>query len=104
MKDLIVQEFAALGFSVIHWNDKPNENGVDCWVKKPHQRPLAVEIKKARRLKLKQVQVDPISKQRQQDDLIAVICNSEYVLIEPMSDYLKCCSKRGTRNLTLMLK
>lgn len=95
-------EFAILGFKVIHVPQSKETNGPDLWVQKHNSRPLSVEIKKARGQKNGCFQVDPISGPRKLDDLICIECNSEYVLIEPMADHLKCCSPKGTRNLTLL--
>jgi len=102
VRDLVTREFAALGFSMLHFNDKPNANGPDCWVHKEGKRPLSVEIKRARRMKNKTLQVECIHKSRASDDLIAIIFNTEYVLIEPMKDHLKSCSPKGTRQFTIM--
>lgn len=101
-KDILIREFSALGFDVIFFNEQPNANGPDMWVKKNKRKPLSVEIKKVRQHKNRMWATCPVSKNRQNDDLIAVIFNSEYVLIEPMKDHLKCCSPKGTRQFTLM--
>lgn len=103
-KEIVTREFAALGFSVLHWNDHPSNNGVDCWVQKNKGRPLSVEVKLLRKQKSGMVQCDPVSKGRASDDLIAIIMNTEYVLIEPMRDHLKACSPKGTRQFTLLCK
>lgn len=102
-RELIEREFSALGFKVLHWNEGPCVNGQDLWVQKAGRRPLSVEIKKAHKKRNKMYQVDPVQKNRVNDDLVAIVLNSEYVLIEPMSDHLKCCSPKGTRQMTLML-
>lgn len=103
-KIAIEREFAAIGFNVIHWNEKPSANGVDVWVQKNQQRPLSVEVKQARHQKNGCVQVEPVSSVRRKDDLIAIILNTEYVLIEAMQDHLKTCSPKGTRQMTLLCK
>lgn len=101
-RPILEREFAALGFSIIFFNEKPESNGPDLWVIKKGKRPLSVEIKMLRKQQNGMHQVDPVSESRKSDDLIAIIFNSEYVLIEPMSDHLKCCSPKGTRQFTLM--
>lgn len=99
---LIKREFAALGLSVIHYNNKPNANGTDCWVKRAKGRPLSVEIKYLRKTKNGGWQVDPVSPSRIGDDLIAIIMNTEYVLIEPMKDHLISCGPKGYRHFSLL--
>ena len=101
-KFIVEQEFSALGMPVIFWNEKNNANGVDCWVKNKDGKPLSVEVKLCKKKVNGALQVDPVNGHRRKDDLIAIIVNSEYVLIEPMKDHLKLCSPKGTRNLTLM--
>lgn len=100
---VIRREFAALGFGVIYWNDIPNSNGVDCYVQKGHRRPLSVEIKTLKKnKKTLAISVEPIGKDRQGDDLIAIIINEEFVLIEPMSHHLKCCGPKGHRSMSML--
>lgn len=101
-KDILIREFAALGFDVLFFNEKPSANGPDMWVRKNKGPPLSVEVKKIREQQKGMWQVDPVSKDRQSDDLISIVFNSEYVLIEPMQDHLKCCSQKGTRQFTIM--
>ena len=104
LKTLIETEFSALGFHVIYWNEKPNSNGPDCWVQKNKQRPLSVEIKTVKKKANKAYQVDPVSKPRMGDDIVAIVLNTEYVLIQPLREHLALCSKGGTRNLTILCK
>ncbi len=109
MKDqkyLIERKFLDLDFNVIYWNEKPNANGVDCYVQKDHEsinkKPLSVEIKMIKKNpKTGALYVEPIGKKRIKDDLIAIIINSEYVLIEPMSHHLLCCGPKGFRAMTI---
>lgn len=61
---------------------------------------MSVEVKRARRKKNNSAEVDPVSNPRKNDDLIAIIINDKYVLIEPMEHHLKACSSKGTRPLT----
>ena len=102
IKELLSANFKKLGFKVIHFNTHEFKNGVDLWVQKDNGRPLSVEIKIARRQKNNCYQVDPVQPKRKSDDLIAIILNSEYVLIESMQDHIKCCSTKGTRQFTLL--
>ena len=82
MKKIIEKAFKNIGFDIIHFNEKPNANGVDCWVKKTTDRPLSVEIKKIKfNSKTKDLSIDPVSNPRRTDDLIAIIVNPNYVLI-----------------------
>lgn len=101
-KEIIEREFAALGFSLIYWNDKPNANGIDCFVQKRSARPLSVEIKTLRKnTRTRAMSVEPVGNQSR-CDLIAIIINTEYVLIEPMEQHLKCCGPKGWRPLTML--
>lgn len=99
---ILTEFFSYLDFRIIHLGSHPESNGVDMWVQKLGQRPLSVEIKKARIMRHGIAQVDPVSKNRRGDDLIAIIINKKYVLIEPMSDHLKACSPGGTRQFTIL--
>lgn len=58
---------------------------------------LRVEVKKARPCK-RSMAVHPIEEARKHDDLVAVVFPSGYVLLEPMADYLNCCSASGSRS------
>ena len=58
---------------------------------------LRVEVKKARVCK-RSMAVHPVEEARKHDDLIAVVFPSGYVLVEPMADYLTCCSTSGSRS------
>jgi hypothetical protein len=99
---LLKQTFEDLGFEIIHFNGMPQRNGVDMWVKKKGRRPMSVEIKKLRRNTNRSYQVDPVLPLRLNDDLIAIILNDSYVLVEPMKDHLKACSPKGTRQFTIL--
>lgn len=100
--DKIKQSFIALGFEIIHVGKHPSTNGVDMWVRKPGSRPLSVELKVVRKQQNGCFQVDPVQPLRKNDDLVAIECGS-YVLIEAMTDHLKCCSTKGTRQMTLLM-
>lgn len=102
-RELIATAFTSLGFAIVHFPERKENNGPDLWVKKANGRPLSVEIKKARIQLNGCVQVDPVSKERRSDDLVAIICTSQYVLIEAMKDHLASCSNKGTRQMTLLL-
>lgn len=100
-KQLLIDQFSRLGFRVIHFGETPSTNGVDMWVQK-RGRPISVEVKKVREKESGIWGVDPVSPNRRKDDLVAIIVSSEYVLIEAMSDHLKCCSPKGTRQFTIL--
>jgi len=100
-KEIIENAFDVLGFKIIYWNDKPNANGVDCVVQKGSNKPLSVEVKKLKiNNKTNALSVEAIHGERRNDDLIAIIINKNYVLIEPMSQHLKSCSIKGFRPMT----
>lgn len=104
MKELIERHFSMLGFKVIYYNNKPSANGEDAFVIKDgnlNAKPLSVEIKKARFKKNGIVEVEPVLETRKKDDLIAIVIK-DYVLIESMKDHLNNCSKKGTRNFTIL--
>ena len=102
-KELIESEFSRLGFSILFYNETPTSKGVDCVVQKGKSRPLNVEIKTIKiNKKAKSCSVKPIGRLRAKDDLIAIIINSKYVLIEPMKDHLKSCGPKGHRPLSLL--
>lgn len=98
---IVSNHFEALGFKVIYIPGKDSTNGPDLWVVK-NGRPVSVEIKIARVKAKGELEVTPVTKNRMNDDLIAIVIEN-YVLIEPMKDHLKCCSKGGTRGLTPLL-
>jgi len=77
---------------------KPNENGPDIIVIK-NKKPFKVEVKKCRITKRNSVQVPPVEKNRKQDDFIAIIHPTGYVLFEPMENHLKNCTSKGYRTL-----
>lgn len=101
-KEAVERTFTFLGFKLIFFNMKSQSNGPDMYIQKEKQRPLSVEIKCTRVQPGGQLQCEAVSDPRRKDDLIAIIINSNYVLIEPMVDHLKCCSKKGTRQFTIM--
>lgn len=93
----VAQALSALGFNIIHWNENPNTPGVDCWAQREGKSPVSIEVK----LLLKRSgcwSCDAVSGPRRNDDLVAIIFNESYVLIEPMSQHLKCCAPKGTRS------
>lgn len=101
--DILRPHFAALGFEIIHFGESKNANGPDMWVRKTGGRPMSVEVKKVTKKPNGQVATDPVGTPRRNDDLIAIICTPQYVLIEPMRDHLKACGPKGHRALTTLL-
>lgn len=77
---------------------KKNENGPDLWVTQ-NGKPYSIEIKNCKTTKRNSVQVPPVEKNRRNDDFIAIIHPSGYVLFELMEDHLKCCTPKGYRTL-----
>ena len=98
----VSSQFLKLGFKLLHSNKKPSTNGPDMWVIKDGRKPLSVEIKIARKKINGCIATEPVSKARIGDDLIAVIFNKDYVLIESMKDHLRNCSPKGTRAFTVL--
>lgn len=77
---------------------KHTANGVDMFAIKGEEYVLSVEIKMACPFgKGKILRVKGVTDNRVNDDLIAIVFPSRYVLIEPMKDHLKCCSKYRER-------
>lgn len=100
---LIESTFNHLNYKIIYVNSKINANGPDLWVIKDNKRPLSVEIKIARNTKKTTYAVEPVSIARQKDDLIAIVLNENYVLIEEMKHHLLACSKKGFRQFSTLL-
>lgn len=97
---LISESFERLGYKIIYWNEKSNANGPDCFVQKDNKKPKSVEIKNIKINKVtKAISIPKVSTPRRNDDFIAIVLN-DYVLIEPMKDHLKLCSKDGSRAIT----
>ena len=101
---LLKRSFRKLGFKIIYSNIGPSVNGVDLWVTGKNTRPLSVEVKKVRRLQNGCYQVDPVSKPRQMDDLIAIVINKNYLIIEEMNHHIRSCGPRGVRTFTTLCK
>jgi hypothetical protein len=77
---------------------KSNANGPDVWAIK-NERAFSFEIKKCKITKRNSVQSPPVEKNRKGDDFIAIELPSGYVLIEPMGQHLRLCTKSGYRTL-----
>lgn len=79
---------------------KSTANGVDIFAIKK-DRVLSVEIKSAKPASkgVNVLRVRKVEKNRINDDLIAIVLPSGYVLVEPMRDHLKSCNKNGDRFL-----
>ncbi len=76
-----------------------NCNGVDIYAIGV-DRVLSIEVKRAVQPKGKNgFRVRRVEKKRCNDDLIAIVFPSQYVLLEPMQDHLRCCNKQGDRFL-----
>lgn len=79
----------------------PNCNGSDLFAISDNY-VLSVEIKSVDKKSNGNVfRVRGVSKPRKEDDLIAIVFPSGYVLIEPMRDHLKCCNKQGDRFINI---
>ena len=74
------------------------KNGVDIWALK-NGRVYSVEVKKVKSQRGNNFSVRAVEKNRTNDDFIAIVMPSGYVLFEPMKDHLKSCSAKGTRNI-----
>jgi len=100
-RGIVTRALAALGFEVIFWNENPNAPGVDCWAQRPGKRPVSVEVKLLKRRNGSLI-CEPVSDPRKQDDLVAIIVNENYAIVEPMKDHLKCCAPKGTRSFPFL--
>lgn len=100
VKKSVFKEIKRLGFKPLGLN-KPNANGPDLFVIKG-TKAYSMEIKSIRKTKRDSIQVNPVERNRQNDDLIAIVFPSGYVLIEPMVDHMKSCTPKGYRTLTLL--
>lgn len=96
----VVSALRKLGYRAI-LQKKINANGTDI-VAVSGDRVLRVEVKRATQASKRwhSLRVKPVSSPRRNDDLIAIIMPSGYVLIEPMADHLRCCNKYGSRCFT----
>ena len=94
---LVKAAFKKLGYKTTSPRHK-NANGPDVFAVNEH-RSFSVEIKKARIANKGRTvfRVDPVEKNRREDDLIAIVHPSGYVLIEHMADHLKSCNLGGQR-------
>lgn len=95
----VIKTLKKMGYKTTHPRSSTS-NGVDLFaIKKDYA--LSVEVKKATypNKKANVLRVRAVEKKRLSDDLIAIVLPNNYVLIEPMRDHLKCCSKDGTRYL-----
>jgi hypothetical protein len=95
---LILDEFSKMGYKIISWANTENTSGPDLHVQKENL-VLRVEVKKARTRPGRNSSDTPIVEEaRKNDDLIAIVFPSKYVLIETMKNHLKCSSEYGTRS------
>ena len=89
----VKQTFMKLGFKCLNTHHK-NAKGADLTVIK-NNNAYTVEIKCTRYTKRKSLQVSPVECRRKNDDLIAIVLPSRYILVEPMEQHLKNCSTKG---------
>ena len=95
---LVLETLHQMGYKTTKPRHK-NANGTDIFAIK-EDNVLSVEIKKASSANGRAVlRILPVEKNRQNDDLIAIVLPNKYVLIEPMKDDLKCCNNQGYRFL-----
>lgn len=97
VEDKVYSAFKKLGLKCIGFGHK-NANGPDCYAVGENI-SYKVEIKTVKKMTNGALQVLPVEKNRINDDLIAIVIN-DYVLIEPMKDHLKLCSKQGYRAIS----
>lgn len=98
---LVVASAKKLGFKVLSKSKYLSSHGSDLWLIDSNKRPISVEIKRVQVKKCDgSFEIDPVSRNRRNDDLVAIIFPTEYVLIEPMKDHLKNCNKSGRRSIT----
>jgi hypothetical protein len=84
-----------MGFIILK-TAKKTANGPDIEAVRNDGATFRIEVKSVRKMK-KSYAVHPVEALRRHDDLIAIEFPSGYVLIEPMKDHLKNCSKAGGR-------
>ena len=95
-KEIAVNAFKKMGYEILTVVDG-TANGPDMHIKKDNL-VFRVEIKKAR-ISKRSMAVHPVEENRKNDDLIAIVFPSGYILIEPMQDHLFSCSDSGSRSL-----
>jgi Holliday junction resolvase len=89
--------FRQNGFKILSIG-KSTANGPDIWIVK-NGKPYSVEVKICRLTKRNSVQVPFVEKNRINDDFIAILHPSGYVLFEPMKHHLNNCTSKGYRSL-----
>lgn len=96
---LTIKTLRKMGYKTTAPRNK-SANGVDIFAIK-NDRVLSVEIKTAKPASKTSnvLRVRPVELNRKKDDLISIVLPNGYVLIEPMRDHLKVCSKSGLRFL-----
>ena len=92
----VIKTLRRLGYKTTKPRHK-NSNGVDIFAIKNNY-VLSVEIKLAIKPKGKNTyRIRGVEHNRKNDDLIAILFPSGYVLLEPMEDHLSCCNSQGDR-------
>ena len=94
---LVKAAFWSLGFEAFDMGH-PSANGPDLYIEKKG-RCFSVEVKTARLRSDSGPLVYPVERNRRKDDFIAIVVR-DYVLIEPMADHLRACSRSGYRTLS----
>lgn len=95
---LVSKEFEKMGFNIIAQCLTKNSPGADLHIQKGNM-VLRVEIKNARiKDGRNSSEIPPVEEARKNDDLIAIVFPSGYVLIEPMKQHLTCVGEYGSRS------
>lgn len=96
-KSPVISTLRLMGFRTLGLSH-PNKNGADLFVIKG-TRAFSVEIKTAEPQR-NSYRIRRVEAKRRNDDFIAIVFPSGYVLLEPMKQHLKLCSPSGQRTIT----
>lgn len=94
--DQVKEWFEIMGYKVLQ-KPSPQDNDCDMYVV-GEKRSLRIEIKTVRVQQNGGWQAGNISENQRQYDAVALVFPCGNVLVEKMSDYLKCCSEDGYRS------
>ena len=95
---IVAEYFYERGFHVLPIKES-QANGPDVTVV-GQDLVATIEVKTLSKKKSGSWQAKPIERCRKNDGFVAIVHDNEIILIEPMAEYLKLCSKSGLRTFT----
>lgn len=97
----VASKLISIGWQVFDIN-KDTANGPDLTIAK-NGKSFRVEIKKACKSTRSYI-TTPVGKSGKQCDLIIILLPNDELLIQPMEDHLRLCSKNGSRGITKLVE